>query len=102
MFLSQLPYVCTFLIKFAAIIVFYLLNSQSYPYAIVLTEGHHQQVGHGDRTLGREWETRVDSRSGDLHRVDSRSGASLLNMNCSIGREITRGWTLGRELLNLT
>ena len=69
-------------------------------------------AGYGDRTLGRgtlgrgtlgrEWKTRVDSRSGDLHRVDSRSGASLLNMNCSIGREITRGWTLGRELLNLT
>ena len=51
----------------------------------------------GRGTLGREWKTRVDSRSGDLHRVDSRSGASLLNMNCSLGREITRGWTLGRE-----
>ena len=56
----------------------------------------------GRGTVGREWKTRVDSRSGDLHRVDSRSGASLLNMNCSIGRKITRGWTLGRELLNLT
>ena len=56
----------------------------------------------GRGTLGREWKTRVDSRSGDLHWLDSRSGASLLNMNCSIGREITRGWTLGRELLNLT
>ena len=31
-------------------------------------------VGRG--TLGRERKTRVDSRSGDLHRVDSRSGAS--------------------------
>ena len=29
----------------------------------------------GGQTLGRERKTRVDSRSGDLHRVDSRSGA---------------------------
>ena len=29
----------------------------------------------GRGTLGREQKTRVDSRSGDLHRVDSRSGA---------------------------
>ena len=32
-------------------------------------------VGRG--TLGRERKTRVDSRSGDLHRVDSRSGALM-------------------------
>ena len=37
-------------------------------------------VGFGGRTLGRgtlgrERKTRVDSRSGYLHRVDSRSGA---------------------------
>ena len=31
----------------------------------------------GRGTLGRERKTRVDSRSGDLHRVDSRSGALL-------------------------
>ena len=30
----------------------------------------------GRGTLGRERKTRVDYRSGDLHRVDSRSGAS--------------------------
>ena len=37
----------------------------------------------GRGTLGRERKTRVDSRSGDLHRVDSRSGASLLYTNYS-------------------
>ena len=31
----------------------------------------------GRGTLGRERKTRVDSRSGDLHRVDSRSGALI-------------------------
>ena len=32
----------------------------------------------GRRTLGRRRQTRVDSRSGDPHRVDSRSGASVM------------------------
>ena len=32
-------------------------------------------VGRG--TLGRERKTRVDSRSGDLHKVNSRSGALM-------------------------
>ena len=32
----------------------------------------------GRGTLGRRRETRVDSRSGDPHRVDSRSGASAV------------------------
>ena len=31
----------------------------------------------GRGTLGRERKTRVDSWSGDLHRVDSRSGALM-------------------------
>ena len=31
----------------------------------------------GRGTLGRERKTRVDSKSGDLHRVDSRSGALM-------------------------
>ena len=35
----------------------------------------YRTLGRG--TLGREWKTRVDSRSGDLHRVDSRSGALI-------------------------
>ena len=76
------------------------------PQVFIDSDPKNNELLIGDRTLGRgtlgrEWKTRVDSRSRDLHRVDSRSGASLLNMNCSIGREITRGWTLGRELLNL-
>ena len=35
-------------------------------------------IGRG--TLGRRRQTRVDSRSGDPHRVDSRSGASLCDV----------------------
>ena len=40
-------------------------------------------VGRG--TVGRERKTRVDSRSGDLHRVDSRSGALIHAIAMLIG-----------------
>ena len=37
--------------------------------------GTYRTLGRG--TVGRERKTKVDSRSGDLHRVDSRSGALM-------------------------
>ena len=35
----------------------------------------------GGRTLYRRRQTRVDSRSGDPYRVDSRLGASVMELN---------------------